>query len=184
MIEIQKVVQQASTYPFMTMSTSSSPPRNDRPVMVYTFSAPGGGASTATNGGYSANPLSFRLVWTATPTVRNLSNVGSSNNQYNLGGQVTLTVQGTPLNLYVLAAGTGFLPAALPLPGIGGALRINGPVIFTGGLLDPSGVGTFLFNLPTNPALVGFYVTYQGAEVDGASGLITLTNGTDHFINS
>ena len=182
-IEVQKLLQTAATYPFATMSTSSSPPRNDRPNMVYTFSTPGGGASQSPTGSYQANALSFRLQWQATPTLRNLSNVGTSGNQYNVGGQVTLTMQGSPSHLYVLAAATSFLPVALPLPGFGGALRLNNPLVFTGGLLDPNGVGTFVFPLPNDPSLAGYYLTYQGADIDGATGFITLTNGTDHFVN-
>lgn len=182
-IEIQKVVQAAASYPFMTMSTSSSPSRTDRPNMVYAFGTPGSGASTALTGPYAANPLSFRLVWTGTPTLRNRSDVGSSSNQYNVGGSVTLTMNGPAGNLYVLAAATSFLPTAVPIPGITGDLRLNGAVVFDGGLLDPTGAATYLFAIPNNPAIVGFYITYQGAAIDPVSGGITLTNGTDHFVN-
>lgn len=182
-IEVQKVIQTAASYPFATMSTSSSPPRNDRPNMIYTFSAPGGGAAQSPTGGFQATALSFRLVWQFTPTLRNLSDLGTSGNQYSIGGQVTLTMQGDPSHLYVLAAANSFLPTALPVPGFGGALRLNGPIVFTGGLLDPNGVATFVLPLPNDPALIGYYLTYQGADIDGATGLITLTNGTDHFIN-
>lgn len=182
-IEIQKVVQTAASYPFMTMSTSSSPSRTDRPNMVYAFGTPGSGASTALTGPYAANPLSFRLVWAGTPTLRNRGDIGTSSNQYNVGGSVTLTMNGPASNLYVLAAATGFLPAAVPIPGITGDLRLNGAVVFDGGLLDPAGVATYLFSIPNNPALVGFYITYQGAAIDPVTGGITLTNGTDHFVN-
>lgn len=182
-IEIQKVVQTAASYPFMTMSTSSSPSRTDRPNMVYAFSTPGGGASTSPTGPYAANPLSFRLVWAGTPTLRNRGDLGSSQNQYNVGGTVLLTMNGPSSHLYLIAAATSFLPVAAPIPGITGDLRLNGPVIFDAGLLDPAGVATYTVSIPNNPALVGFYITYQGATVDPVSVGITLTNGTDHFVN-
>jgi len=184
-IEIQKVVQQAASYPFMTMSTSSSPPRTDRPNMVYAFGTPGSGASQALTGPYQANPLSFRLVWQGTPTIRNRGDLvaGPSSNQYGLGGTVTLTMNGPPSNLYLMAAATSFLPVAFPIPGITGNLRLNSPVIFDSGLLDPAGVATYVLNIPNNPALVGFYLAYQGATIDPATVGISLTNGMDHFVN-
>ena len=182
-IDIQKVVQTAASYPFMTMSTSSSPTRTDRPAMVYAFGFPGSGASLSTVGQYAATPLSFRLVWSNTPTIRNLSDVGTSGNQYGVGSNVTLTVNGTPNHLWVLAAALTFLPTAVPVPGLQGDLRLNGPVVFAGGLLDPNGVATQLVAIPNNPGLVGFYLTYQGAIIDPATVGISLTNGTDHFVN-
>jgi hypothetical protein len=183
-IDIQKELPLLTTYPFATMSTSSSPPRTDRPNMRYSFGLAGSNASQSTTASYSANPLSFRLQWQGSPAIRNRSDVGTSNNQYNVGGSVTLTMDGPAGQLYVMAAGTGILPAQVPIPGIGGALWINGVVIFASGLLDPSGLGTYLFSIPANPALVGFYLVYQGATVDPASGTITLTNATDHWINA
>lgn len=182
-IEVQKLVQTAASYPFMTMSTCSSPVRTDRPNMVYAFSNPGGGASTAPNGPYAATPLSFRLVWSGTPTLRNRGDIGASQNQYNVGGVVDLTMNGPAGHLYVIAAALSFLPTAAPVPGITGDLRLNGPTIFTGGLLDPNGVAGYQVQIPANPALAGFYLTYQGATIDPVTVGITLTNGTDHFVN-
>jgi hypothetical protein len=152
--------------------------------MVYAFGTPGSGASTAPVATTAANALSFRLVWTGTPTMRNLSNVGVSGHQYNLGGQVLLTMNGSPGQLYVMAAGDAYQPVPIPIPGWAGNLLITNPVVFDGNLLDPTGAATFTFNLPTNPALVGFHIFYQGATIDPFTGAITLTNGTDHFLNS
>jgi hypothetical protein len=125
-----------------------------------------------------------RLVWQLTPTLRNRSDVGSSGNQYNLGGSVTFTVAGNAGELWVLAASLGFLPASVPIPGFGGALRVGSPVVFASGVLGANGEATHVLALPGNPSLIGFYLAYQSATVDAGSGAIVLTNGTDHFINS
>lgn len=186
LIEIQKVVlpDPVTGYPFMTITTSSSPPRTDRPPMGYAFSGPGGGGSVATTAAYFANANVCRLVWNFTPTVRHQSDVGVSGSQYNVGGSVELTVAGNAGELWVLAASLGFLPASVPIPGFGGALRIGGPVVFGSGVLGTTGEGTQVVALPNNPSLVGFYLAYQAATVDAGSGAVVLTNGTDHFVNS
>jgi hypothetical protein len=182
-IEIQKEIPVLSPFPFATMSTSSSPPRNDRPNMRYAFGTSGSNASQAPTAQVAANALLFRLQWQGTPTVRNKSDVGPGNNQYGLGGSVTLTISGPAGHLYAMAAGDSFLATQVPIPGIGGAVLIDNIVLFTSGLLDTAGDGTFLLNIPVDPALVGFYLAYQGAVVDPTTGAITLTNGTDHFVN-
>lgn len=185
LIEIQKVVQPdpVTGYPFMTITTSSSPSRTDRPAMCYAFSGPSGGGSTATQATTFAVSHAHRLVWQFTPTLRHLSDVGGSGNQYNLGGSVTFTVAGNAGELWVLAASLGFLPASVPIPGFGGALRVGSPVVFASGVLGVNGEGTHVLALPANPSLIGFYLAYQAATVDAGSGAIVLTNGTDHFIN-
>ncbi len=182
-IEIRKVVQTAAVFPDATMATSSSPPRTDRPNMVYALGGPGSGASTVPFASVAANPLSIRLQWLGTPTMRNRSDLGSSGNQYNVGGAVTLAVDGQPGHLYVLAAALAFLPQQLPIPGIGGALVLNGPVSFTSGLLGAAGAGTFAFTIPPSPVFVGFHLSYQAAIVDPVTIATVLTNGTDHFVN-
>lgn len=183
-IEIQKVIAPAASYPFATMSTSSSPQRVDRPNMIYSFGTPGSGASTAPTASVSAGALSVRLEWTGTTTIRNLSDVGPSNNQYGIGTNVTLTVNGQPSNLFVIAAATAYLPTALPVPGISGDLRVDSPVLFAAGLLDPAGVGTQLLAIPNDPTLVGFFLCYQAANIDPTTVAISLSNGSDHFINN
>lgn len=183
LIEVRKVVQTAASYPFMTMSTSSSPPRTDRPNMVYSLGGPGSGASTSPVANSIGPVLSVRLVWTGIPTIRNRGDLGTSGNQYNVGGSVTMTVNGPAGHLWVLAAALSFLPTAVVVPGLTGDLRLNGPVVFAGGLLDAGGVGSHLIAIPNNPGLVGAYLAYQGAVVDPVTVAITLTNGTDHFIN-
>jgi hypothetical protein len=184
-IEIRKVVQAgANGWPFMTMGSSSSPSRNDRPVMAYAFTGPGGGGANATQASVFANSIVHRMLWNLTPTVRNLSDVGASGNQYNIGSTVTVTVGGNPGELFVLAAGVGYLPAGVPIPGFGGALLLNGPVIFASGLIGALGEATTPVALPNNPAVVGFHIFYQAATVDPVSGTIVLTNGSDHFVNA
>jgi hypothetical protein len=179
-VEIQKELPGGS---FATMSTSSSPERTDRPRMIYAFGGVGANASQATNAQVNANALSFRAEWQGTPTVRNRSDVGPGSNQYGIGGSVTLTVAGTAGTLYALAAGNDFLPVQVPVPGFNGAVVIDNLFVFHGGVLAASGEDTFVFNIPANPIFVGVYLTYQGAAIDPTTG-ITLTNGTDHFVNS
>ena len=183
-VEFQKEIPALTTFPFATMSTSGSPARSDRPSMRYALGNAGSNASQAATATVSATALQFRLQWQATPTIRNRSDRGASNMHYNVGGSVTLTINGDPNHLYAMAAGDAFLPAPVPVPGIGGAVLINNLTLFTSGLLDGSGAGTFVLNIPNNPALVGYYLTYQGAVIDPATVAVTLTNGTDHFVNS
>jgi hypothetical protein len=152
--------------------------------MVYSFGNPGSGQSNATTGFGNDSPISFRLLWENTPTLRNFSSQAPANNQYALGGSVTLTTEGDPGDLWVLAAGTDFLPVAVFVPGIAGTFRLNGAVVFTAGLLDAAGEGTFVLNIPNTPMLVGLYLPYQAATIGATTGLIWLTNGTDHFVNS
>jgi hypothetical protein len=82
-----------------------------------------------------------------------------------------------------MSAAPAFLPSAVPIPGVLGDLRINGPFTFASGLLDANGATTYQLIIPWNPALVGFYLAYQGATVDPVGFGIELTNGMDHFIN-
>jgi hypothetical protein len=182
-LEIQKELPQQATYPFATMSTSSSPSRTDRPNMRYAFGLAGSNASQAATATTSANALSFRLQWQGTSTVRNRSNSGLNQTQYAVGGTVTLTVNGTAGHLYAFAADTSFLPVSVPFPGIGGALLLPAPVIFSSGVLGAGGEDVYQLNIPANPALAGFYLAYQAATIDPVSVAVTLTNGMDHFVN-
>jgi hypothetical protein len=182
-LEIQKELPLLTVNPFATMSTSSSPARTDRPTMRYAFGLAGSNASQAVTATTSANALSFRLQWSGTPTVRNRSDVGPGQNQYGVGGSVTLTVAGNAGALYVLAADTSFLPSSVPFPGIGGALLLPAPVIFSSGALGAGGEDTYLLSIPANPALVGFYLAYQAATIDPVTVAVVLSNGTDHFVN-
>jgi hypothetical protein len=185
LIEVLKVVQPGTAgYPFMTMSTSSSPPRTDRPAMAYALGGPGSGASQATNANVLANAIVHRLVWQGTPTVRHESGTGAaSGNQYGLGGQVDAFVNGPAGHFWIMAAATTYLPAGVQVPGLQGEFRLNGPVTFASGLLDANGDGGFVVPLPNNPSLAGFFLCYQGAVVDPATVAITFTNAMDHFVN-
>ncbi len=182
-IEVKKVVQAAPSFTFVTMRKNSVPSRGDRPQMVYSFGGPGSGTSNATSAFGNDEPVSFRLRWQMTPTLRNESAQGPSNNQYGLGGSVTFKIDGDPNELWVLAAGSGFLPTSTFVPGLLGTFRLAGPTLFASGLLDPNGVGTFALNIPNTPTLPGLYLAYQAATVAPATGVIWLTNGTDHFVN-
>lgn len=182
-LDVQKIVQSAASYTFVSTAKSSYPQRLDRPHMVYVFGGPGSGQSTAANAFADDSPISFRLTWLATPTLHNVSNIGTSGNQYNIGGSLTLHVEGDPGFLFALAASTGFLSPAVMIPGIGGTFRLNGAVLFAGGLLDAAGEAAVVLNLPNDPTVIGYYLVYQAASVDPGTGAIVLTNGTDNFVN-
>jgi hypothetical protein len=182
LLDVQKVVQ-GPPWPDATMSSSSSPPRLDRPDMIYALGGPGSGAASASNAAVVAPALSFRLLWLGTPTIRNRADPGPTGWQYGLGSTVAVTTNGPPGHLFVLAAALDFLPAQVAIPGIGGALRLNGPVPYVTGLLDGAGDAAFAFGIPVNPVLVGFRLAHQGAVVDPATIAVTLTNGMDHFVN-
>jgi hypothetical protein len=187
LLDVVKVVAAptgGTSYPFVTMTSSSAPVRNDRPQMVYNSGAPGSGAAGATSAFASTDPVSMRFTWSGTPTIRNRSDTGSiGGNQYAIGGTVTFTLDGQPGELWLLAAAYGFLPNAIAIPGLSGSLRLNGPVLFASGLLGAGGSASQLVNIPSQPALAGLFLAYQGATVDAATGSIALTNGSDHFIN-
>lgn len=187
LIEVFKQVTAppGGSFPFVTMATSSLQVRTDRPQMVYAFGSPGSGAAGSSSAFASADPVSLRLVWSGTPTLRNLGDAGltSTFNQYAVGGSVTFTVDGQPGELWGLAGANGFLPAAVAIPGLSGALRLNGPVLFANGALGASGSGQQVLAIPNVPALAGGYFAYQAVTVNAATGAISLTNGTDHFVN-
>ena len=184
-LDIQKVAQPiGGSFQFVTHLKNALPPRTDRPQMVYAFSNPGGGGSTATTAFANDEPISFRLVWLGTPTLRNQSDAGMFGGlQYAVGTTVTLTTQGSPGFLWALAAGAAFFTPGIPVPGITGEFRLNGPVVFAAGLLDVQGLGSTGIAIPNNPMLVGLYLAYQGGTIDPSTGQIVLTNGTDHFVN-
>jgi hypothetical protein len=186
-VEITKNVQAAGSYPFVTMSTSSFPARTDRPAMIFAFGTPGSGASQAPNSAYAANPLSVRLRWLFTPTVRHRSDVGGLfHHQYNLGGSVLVAVNGAPGHLYGLGAGLDYLPARLPIAGMRGALWITspvGPVVFAIGAIDATGESVHPISIPPILGLIGMRLTYQAETIDPSTLEITLSNGSDHFIN-
>ncbi|MEO6597843.1 MAG: hypothetical protein ABIP94_24115, partial [Planctomycetota bacterium] len=184
LLDVKKVVQQAPTYQFVTMNKTSYPPRNDRPQMAYVFGGPGSGQNNALTATSMDSPISFRLLWSGMPTLRNRADTGASGNNYNIGGSTVMTVAGDPGDLWVLAAGVGFLPSPVAIPGIAGTFRLNGPVVYAGGVLDAAGQGVLAANLPNNPSVVGFYLVHQAATVDVGTGAIVLTNGMDHFVNS
>ncbi|MFN7671068.1 MAG: hypothetical protein ACK5S5_11535 [Planctomycetota bacterium] len=184
LIEIRKVVQPgAGGFPFATTAISSSPPRIDRAPMAYTFGSPGSGASAAAFGTAYATSIVIRLVWDGTPTIRHRSDTGASGNQYSLGGSVAVTLAAQPGQLYILAAGTSYLPFGLPLPGIGGEVRLNGLTTFASGLLGLSGADTATVSIPNDPTLVGIFLAYQGVTYDIGTQALTLTNCSDHFVN-
>lgn len=184
LIEFRKVVQAGSGgFPFATTAISSSPPRVDRPPMVYAIGNPGSGANNAAFGTNYATSIAYRLVWNNAPTIRHRSDVGLSGNQYNLGGSVAVTMQGQPGQSYVMAAGSSYLPDGLPLVGIQGLLRINAPITFASGLFGLSGSDSVTIAIPNTPALVGAFLAYQGATYDFGSQALTLTNCSDHFVN-
>lgn len=186
-LEIEKRVQPSGSYPFVTMSTSSSPARTDRPAMIYQFGGPGSGMAQAATGAHAANPMMVRMSWWGTPTVRHRSDLGGYFGlQYALGGSVHVTMSGPVGHVYLLAAGLQYLPARLPIPGVRGALWITGPVgpvVFGIGVLGASGDVSHPVTIPINPSLVGLRLTYQGESIDPGTLQITLTNGTDHYIN-
>jgi hypothetical protein len=183
-LEIRKVVQPgAGGFPFATMATSSSPPRVDRPPMTLVFGNPGSGASTTPFGAAYTTSLAIRLVWDGVPTLRHRSNVGTSGNQYALGGSVDLTIATQPGQFYVLCAGSTYLSPGLPLPGINGELRLNGFTAFASGFVGPSGADSVMLTIPNNLALVGVFLAYQAATYDLAAQSFTLTNCSDHFVN-
>jgi hypothetical protein len=149
----QVTVPPGSSFPFVTMATSALQVRADRPQMVYAFGSPGSGAAGSSSAFASADPVSLRLVWSGTPTLRNLSDAGltSTFNQYAVGGSVNFTVDGQPGELW--------------------------------GLAGASGSGQQALSIPNVPALAGGYFAYQAVTVNAATGVISLTNGTDHFVH-
>ncbi len=182
LLEIKKVVQVAPSYPFIVMTTSSSPPRTDRPSMVCAYGFPGFGASNATVATEAATPVSFRLRWSNVPTLRHRSDLGPSGQQYGLGGTVVLTVQGAAGENWGMATGTGFLTPSVLIPGVG-TLRLQGAAVFAFGMLNGVGQATFTIGIPINPGLVGAWLPYQAVTVHPVTFAIALTNGTDHFVN-
>ncbi len=184
LLDIQKIVQApSSSFPFVTTSKNASPPRVDRPQMVYTFGGPGSGQSTATTATSNDEPISFRLVWQNTPTLYNRSDANATGTQYALGSSVDFTLRGDPNALWALGIGTGFLPGGVVIPGFLGTFRLANALVLSAGLCDANGTGTTALTIPNQPSAVGFYLTYQGASIDPTTATIWLTNGTDHFVN-
>ncbi|MBM3961922.1 MAG: hypothetical protein FJ306_08500 [Planctomycetes bacterium] len=167
------------------MATSALQVRVDRPQIVNAFGSPGSGAAGTSSAFASADPVSLRLVWSGTPTLRNLSDAGLTTtfNQYAVGGNVTFTVDGQPGELWGLAGANAFMPGAVAIPGLSGALLLNGPVLFANGALGASGSGQHVLAIPNVPALAGGYFAYEAVTVNALTGAISLTNGTDHFVN-
>jgi len=184
-LDIRKVVNVPMSSLAMASGAVTTPMRTDRPRMVMASGSSGSGAAYASTATIPPqNAIAFRLRWLGTPTLRNRSDATtSSGNYHGLGGSVLLTVQGTPGDLWVLAAGDTFLPTAVQIPGVFGDLRIANPILFASGLLGAQGQGTATVAIPQNPGLVGLYLSYQAATIDVATVGITLTNGTDHFVN-
>lgn len=184
LIEFRKVVQASGgVFPFASTTISSQPPRVDRPPMVYAIGNPGSGTNNAAFGTTYATSIAFRLVWNNTPTIRHRSDVGTSGNQYNLGGSVVVTMQAAPGQFYIMAAGSTYLPFGLPLTGFDGELRLNAPITFASGFFGQTGSDSVTIAIPNTPALAGSFLAYQGVTYDLGSQALTLTNCSDHFVN-
>lgn len=182
-IDIRKVVSPVGSSLLVGQRIGSVPDRIDRPRTAFTFGGLGSGAANATVAAITSQPpISLRLLWQDAPTLRHRCEIGPSGNQFSLGGQVTLTVQGTPGHLFVMAAGIDWVPGH-PLEGVIGELRLAARYTFRDAMLDAQGLGTHVVTIPNAPSLVGLHVTYQTAIVDPLNATVTLTNGTDHFLN-
>jgi len=182
-VEIRKVVSPFGSAILTAHRQGSVPERADRPRMQATFGDLGSGANHAATAALTnMTPISLRLVWQQTPTLRHRSEVAASGNQFALGGQVALTVQGTPGHFFVMVAGIEWLPGQ-PLAGVLGELRVAARYTFRDAVLDAQGLGSYQVAIPNDPSIVGLRVTYQAAVVDPGTATITLTNGTDHFVN-
>ena len=182
-VEFRKVVSPFGTSVLVAHRQGSVPERVDRPRMFATFGDLGSGSANASTATLtSLSPISLRLVWQQTSTLSHRSEVGPSANQFALGGQVTLTVQGTPGHFFVRVAGIEWLPGH-PLAGVLGELRLAARYTFRDDTLDAQGRGSHVVAIPNDPSIIGLKVTYQAAVVDPLSATITLTNGTDHFVN-
>jgi hypothetical protein len=182
-LEFRKVVFPLGSSVLVAHRNGSTPERADRPRMQATFGDLGSGAAFANTAALTnMTPLSLRLVWQQTPTLRHRSEVGASGNQFSLGGQVNLTVQGTPGHFFVMVAGIDWLPGQ-PLAGVLGELRLVARYTFRDAVLNAQGLGSHVVAIPNAPSIIGLRVTYQAAVVDPLAATITLTNGTDHFVN-
>jgi hypothetical protein len=182
-IDVRKIVSPFGSSVFVGHRIGSAPERADRPRAAITSGDFGSGsANAATAVSTSQPPLSIRLVWQQTPTLRHRSEASATGNQFALGGQVELTVQGTPGHFFVLLAGLGWAPGQ-PLPGVLGELRLDAGYAFRVGTIGATSLGSHLVAIPNQPSLIGLFVSYQAATVDPATASITLTNGTDHFLN-
>lgn len=182
-IDIRKYVSPGNPLAISWHSDVSVPPRADRPRMITAAGLSGSGASQASVATQSLEPISLRLLWQQVPTLRHTAAAGPSGNQCGLGNTVSLTVEGAPGHLFVMAAGIDWLPG-YPLAGVQGEFRMAARYTFEDGTLDAQGRGGYVVQIPNLPALVGLRVVYQAATLDPATGAVVLTNGTDHFVNS
>lgn len=183
-LDIRKIVNVAGSAPLFGCSAVTTPIRTDRPRMVFANGNSGSGASQAGVATvFPQNPISFRLRWLGAPTLSSRSDAAGSGNYHGLGGSVTLTVQSNPGEFWVLAADSSFLPMGVALPGVGGELRLQNPNLFAAGQLDFLGRASHVLAIPSDPLLVGSYLTFQAATIDPATMTILLTNGTDLFVN-
>ncbi len=182
-IDIGKVTGLCSC--LLSTTVNSFPARSDRPAMIHAVAPIGSGASTATTATASEPAIGVRLRWQDAPTLRLLSDAAAPGaNQFALGEDFSLTLQGDPGQLWILAGGSGFLPTPVPLAGLDGFLHLSGPVLSTFGLVSAAGEAVTTFTIPSLPTLVGLYVTWQGAAWDAGNGRFHLTNGVDHFVNA
>lgn len=182
-LDIRKIVAAAST-PLFAMGAVSTPPRTDRPLMVFANGNPGsGGAFASTATAAPQNAISCRLVWAGVPTLRNRADAASSGNFHGLGSTTWFTLQGNANELWALAAGTAFTTPAV-LPGVGGELLLAAPVVFAAGALGATATASYGLAIPNVPGLVNLYVPFQAATIDPATSFVSLTNGVDLFVNS
>jgi hypothetical protein len=182
-IDIRKRVATGNPLAFTGHRGVSIPLRDDRPLMVTVGGTSGSGASQATVATDTVPPITLRLLWQQVPTLRHTAAVGPSGNQCGLGNTVALTVEGMPGHLFVMVAGIDWLPG-YPLAGVQGEFRLVARYTFEDGTLDAQGRGSYLVQIPNLPALVGLRVVYQAATLDPVTGVVVLTNGTDHFVNA
>jgi hypothetical protein len=183
-LDIRKVVNPGSSLALQGTFTPALPLRLDRPFMQVASGTIGSGAANATVANAAVAPITVRLLWSNTPTLRNRSDATTATGaSYALGGQVDLTVQAAPNSPWWVAIAPSFLATPVAVGGFVGEYRLDNALLIGGSVLDPQGLATVTIPLPTSPSFVGLYYAYQAVVLDPANGSLRFTNGTDHFIN-
>jgi hypothetical protein len=183
-LDIRKVVSPGSSFGLQGTTTPVLPLRLDRPFMQVASGATGSGAANATVATAAAGPITVRLLWNNTPTLRNRSDATTATGaSYALGGQVDLTVQAAPSSPWWIAIASSFLATPVAVGGFVGEYRLDNALLIGGSVLDAQGLGSVTIPLPTSPAFVGLFYAYQAVVLDPANGALVFSNGTDHFIN-